>query len=213
MAWTKAGRERKNGAGNLASDDLRVVAVVLSALTAAKAITGATNATPIVITSAAHGFANGDEVQIVGVGGNANANGYFIVSNVTTNTFEITNPYTGANIAGSGAYTSGGYVLPLGSTGLDNLNDVDAGARAAVSATLTGVTITGGVLDANDFSFTSVPAGSPIRALLLYYHSGTEATSTLLLWITSSDLPITPDGNNINVTWDNGVNRISRELG
>lgn len=65
-------------------------------------ITDATNATPIVITSAAHGLANGDIVAIRNVGGNTAANGVFIVANKTTDTFELS-----ASV-GSGAYTSGG---------------------------------------------------------------------------------------------------------
>ena len=53
------------------------------------AITGATNATPIVVTSASHGLADDDFIVIQGVGGNTAANGRFQVKNKTTNTFEI----------------------------------------------------------------------------------------------------------------------------
>jgi len=66
------------------------------------AITGATNATPIVITATAHGYANGDAVFISGVLGNTAANGAWIIAAVTTNTFEL------IGSAGNGAYTSGG---------------------------------------------------------------------------------------------------------
>ena len=72
-----------------------------------KTITGATNATPIVVTSAAHGFSNGDKVTISGVGGNTAANGTFLVAAKSTNTFEL-NTLAGANVAGTGTYTSGG---------------------------------------------------------------------------------------------------------
>jgi hypothetical protein len=72
-----------------------------------KDITGATNATPIVVTSAAHGFANGDKVTISGVLGNTAANGTFLVAGKTTDTFQLTT-LAGANVAGTGAYTSGG---------------------------------------------------------------------------------------------------------
>src|SRR6266550_8917026 len=57
-----------------------------------KAITGATNATPIVITATAHGFTNGDLVFVDGVGGNLAANGLWKIANVAANTFELTNP-------------------------------------------------------------------------------------------------------------------------
>ncbi|HKH66422.1 MAG TPA: hypothetical protein VKA75_03545, partial [Reyranella sp.] len=49
------------------------------------AITGATNATPIVITSTSHGLSDGDLVAITSVGGNTNANGVFRVAGSTAN--------------------------------------------------------------------------------------------------------------------------------
>jgi hypothetical protein len=72
--------------------------------TAVKTITGATNASPIVITSTAHGYSNGDFVHISGVAGNTAANGLFAIQNVAANTFEL------VGSTGSGAYTSGGDV-------------------------------------------------------------------------------------------------------
>lgn len=65
-------------------------------------ITGATNASPIVITSTSHGLTNGTRVTVTGVGGNTAANGTFLVANKTDNTFEL------AGSTGNGAYTSGG---------------------------------------------------------------------------------------------------------
>lgn len=53
------------------------------------AITDATNASPIVVTSAAHGLSDDDIVVVNGVGGNTAANGRWIVDNKTTNTFEL----------------------------------------------------------------------------------------------------------------------------
>lgn len=74
-------------------------------------ITDATNATPIVITSANHGLTTGAVVSISGVGGNAAANGIFTVTVVDANTFSLDGS------TGSGAYTSGGawsaYSVPL----------------------------------------------------------------------------------------------------
>ena len=71
--------------------------------TAIKAVTGATNATPIQITATSHGFSNGDRVIIGAVGGNTAANGHFIIANVAANTFDLTTVATGANVAGNGA--------------------------------------------------------------------------------------------------------------
>lgn len=71
-------------------------------------ITGASNATPIVITSTNHGRSNGDVVLIKDVAGNTAANGTWVVANKTDNTYQL------AGSVGNGAYTSGGtgYLLP-----------------------------------------------------------------------------------------------------
>jgi hypothetical protein len=65
-------------------------------------ISGATNASPIVVTYNSHNHQNGDSVEITGVGGNTAANGVFTISGVTTNTFILDGS------TGNGAYTSGG---------------------------------------------------------------------------------------------------------
>lgn len=67
-----------------------------------KTITGATNATPIVITIAAHGYLTGDQVQIQNVNGNTAANGNWLITVINANTFSLTSS------VGNGAYTSGG---------------------------------------------------------------------------------------------------------
>lgn len=65
-------------------------------------ITGATNATPIVVTSNNHGLSVNDHVTVNDVGGNTAANATFVVSAVSTNTFTL------GSSAGNGAYSSGG---------------------------------------------------------------------------------------------------------
>ncbi len=52
-------------------------------------ITHATNATPIVITSPAHGRANGERVIVSQVRGNDAANGLWTISSVTADTFAL----------------------------------------------------------------------------------------------------------------------------
>jgi hypothetical protein len=72
---------------------------------AAKTITGITKANPAVVTSNAHGYANGDRVIIDGVVGMTEVNNReYIVANVAANTFEL----QGINSSGWTAYTSGG---------------------------------------------------------------------------------------------------------
>lgn len=69
------------------------------------AVTGATNASPIVITTAlAHNRTTGDRVEIRQVLGNRAANGLFSVTVLTTTTFELD------GTSGSGAYVSGGFM-------------------------------------------------------------------------------------------------------
>ena len=88
------------------------------------------------------------------------------------------------------------------------LADVGAGARIATSGAFTGKTTTGGAADANDVTFTSV-TGASIEAIILYKDTGTDATSPLIAFIdTATGLPITPNGGDIIVTWDNGANKI-----
>lgn len=65
-------------------------------------ITGATNASPIEITSSAHGLQTGNVVTVTNVGGNTAANGTFSITRTGANTFTLT------GTTGSGAYTSGG---------------------------------------------------------------------------------------------------------
>lgn len=90
----------------------------------------------------------------------------------------------------------------------DFLDDIAGAARVAVSGSLTGKTVTDGVADANDVTFSAV-TGDPSEALVIYKHTGTDATSRLIAYIDSATgLPVTPDGNDIITRWDNGANKI-----
>ena len=63
---------------------------VTSQIEAAKTITGATAASPMVATSATHGFADGDLLWIDGATGTTELNGFGIVTAKATNTFTLT---------------------------------------------------------------------------------------------------------------------------
>lgn len=69
--------------------------------------------------------------------------------------------------------------------------------------TLTNVTVTDGVLDADDVTFTSV-TGNQAEALLLWIDTQDENTSRLVAWMDTNidGLPITPDGTNIDIVWN-----------
>ena len=88
------------------------------------------------------------------------------------------------------------------------LADIQVSSRLAGPVTLTSKTTTGGAADAADVTFTSV-SGASIEMIVIYKDTGTEATSPLIAMIdTATGLPITPNGGDIIVTWDNGVNKI-----
>lgn len=88
------------------------------------------------------------------------------------------------------------------------LSDIPTSARIAGPVTMAGKATTGGAADANDVTFSAV-IGASIEAIIIYVDSGTEATSPLIAYIdTATGLPITPNGGDIIVTWDNGTNKI-----
>ena len=88
------------------------------------------------------------------------------------------------------------------------LSDISGSARIAGPVTLTGKSTAGGAADGADVTFTAVTGGA-IGAIVIYIDSGSEATSPLVAYLdTATGLPITPNGGDIIVTWDNGANRI-----
>jgi len=73
----------------------------------AAAITGATQANPVVITAVDHGLSNGDKVTLADVAGMTEINGIeYTIANKTDDTFEL----SGINGTGFTAYTSGGSI-------------------------------------------------------------------------------------------------------
>jgi hypothetical protein len=89
----------------------------------------------------------------------------------------------------------------------EDLADVAAGGRVA-TATLGSKTVTSGVFDAADATFSNV-TGDQAEALIIYKDSGVEATSRLIAYIdTATGLPITPGGGDITVAFSDGANKI-----
>ena len=86
----------------------------------------------------------------------------------------------------------------------DYYNDVPAAARVGTAQTLANKTVTGGVFDADDVTFSSV-TGDPTEAVIIFKDTGTESTSPLIAYIEGS---VTPNGGNITVQWDSGSNKI-----
>ena len=91
----------------------------------------------------------------------------------------------------------------------DFLADIAAGGRVATSGNLASKTITLGVFDAADITFSAV-TGDVSEALVIYKDTTDADTSPLIAYIdtVSSGLPVTPNGGDITITWDSGANKI-----
>jgi len=98
------------------------------------------------------------------------------------------------------------YVKNLGTD--DYYNDVTAGGRVATSSALTSKTVTAGVADAADVTWSAV-SGDPSEEIVGWKDTTVEATSPLIFNIdTATGLPVTPNGGDITVQWDSGSSRI-----
>lgn len=90
------------------------------------------------------------------------------------------------------------------------------GVLAGTPQTLAGKTVTGGVFDANDVTFTAVAANASGHSVLVYQTSAaaggadlaTSAQRLIGYYDTGTLLPVTPNGGDITVAWDSGANRI-----
>ena len=91
----------------------------------------------------------------------------------------------------------------------DNYDDIAAAARVATSGNLTSKTITNGTADAADVTYSSV-TGDVSEELVIWFDSTVESTSTLLVSLDtfSAGMPVTPNGGDITVAWDNGGDKI-----
>jgi len=87
------------------------------------------------------------------------------------------------------------------------LSSIAAGARVAVSGTMTGRTTTGGVFDADNIAYPAVgPAGTSIEAIVLYQHTGVDATSRLIEWKDQMPgLPFVANGGPVGLLWGSFV--------
>jgi hypothetical protein len=74
--------------------------------------------------------------------------------------------------------------------------------------TLSSTKIVDGVFDADDVVFTEV-TGAPIRYIVLIKDDDIYSRALLIALIDdAAQFPVTPDGSNITIQWDNGANKI-----
>jgi len=112
--------------------------------------------------------------------------------NLTSNTITIA-------LIDTGLYTF--------STSHEDRADVPNGAVVA-ETTLANKTITNGVFDADDATFTAV-SGANCEALIIYHTTGSNTTSRLIAYIdTATGLPILPNGGDIIVRFSAGADKI-----
>ena len=91
----------------------------------------------------------------------------------------------------------------------DFLDDVTAAGTLVATATLASKTVTAGVADAADITFSAVAAGAACDHLVGYKDTGVAATSRVIFCLdTATGLPVTPNGGDISVVWDSGANKI-----
>jgi hypothetical protein len=89
------------------------------------------------------------------------------------------------------------------------LSDIPVGARTATSANLTTKTVTAGVADADDVTYSAVPIDDPQEYVAIYQDTGVASTSRLIALIdTATGLPVTPNGGDIIVQWSSGADKI-----
>jgi hypothetical protein len=90
------------------------------------------------------------------------------------------------------------------------LSDIPSGAREETSGNLTSKSATNGIADAADLS-PAFPAatGDICEYIAIYKDTGVASTSPLIALLdTATGLPITLNGGDINVVFDNGTNKI-----
>lgn len=93
-----------------------------------------------------------------------------------------------------------------------------AGGTQVATETLLSKTVTNGAADAADVTFPTVQSGNPITSLIIFQASaatgGGDVTPTsqrLIAFLdTAANLPITPNGGNIDIVFDASENRIFR---
>lgn len=109
---------------------------------------------------------------------------------------------------------TGNYTVNLATHQYMNTNTVAAAAKVGTPQTLGTKTVTNGVADAADVTFSAV-TGASVEALIIWKDGGGGGTSAsgttdpLIAYIdTATGLPVTPNGGDITVAWDNGANKI-----
>lgn len=98
------------------------------------------------------------------------------------------------------------YTYSAAHTSMSDVGATDNGRSAALGTK----TVTDGIADAADTTLTATSAVA-CDALVVFKHTGSDATARLIAYIDTptSGLPFTPSASQVvNITWDNGANKI-----
>ena len=88
------------------------------------------------------------------------------------------------------------------------VSDLTGANIVARSGALASKTVTAGVFDAADVTFVAPTSGQTCN-VLMYKDTGSDATSPLIaFWDTGTGLPVTTNGGDVTIAWDNGSNKI-----
>lgn len=84
----------------------------------------------------------------------------------------------------------------------DFYNDI-SGAVVGTPQTIGSKSVTAGLFDGADVTFTAV-SGNSVEALVIYIDTGVASTSRLVAYLDTgvTGLPFTPSGGNVTITWN-----------
>lgn len=80
--------------------------------------------------------------------------------------------------------------------------DVSA-STVGTPQTINNTTVTNGLFDGDNVTYTAVAGGSTVTALIIYIDTGSAATSRLVAFIdTVSGFPLSTNGGDVTVAWN-----------
>jgi len=85
---------------------------------------------------------------------------------------------------------------------------IHAHTASLTAQTVGSRTVTNGVADGDDVSFTAVAANFVFDYVALFKDSGSPNTSQLIALISGSGMPLTSSGADISIVWSNSANKI-----
>jgi hypothetical protein len=165
-------------------------------------ITGITAATPPVVSSASHGFVDGDVITIYGVVGMTDVNGQtYVVKKDSANAYHL-HDFTGVDVVGAGfaAWSSGGYAYHRGVT----LSDCQSVYKANWHGYDNGMTPIGPDEIEERAAWMSENPSRPTRCMHRKVFTAAGAQEDYLLWY-----PVADAEYNLRVWVDKYVARLS----